>query len=96
MVVFETTKVSPIVTYAHYHEMNFKFNFLISPSATYIHSIVKIGCMINYSNCCYRTKWVKANGIEYKCGIGVILNVEDDLPQVGYVQDIYIVNENFV
>ena len=68
--------------------------FLISPSTTYVHSIVKIGCMINYSNCCYRTKWVKANSIEYKCGIGVILNVEDDLPQVVYVQDIYIVNEN--
>ena len=37
---------------------------------------------------------MKANSIEYKCGIGVILNVEDDLPQVVYVQDIYIVNEN--
>ena len=37
---------------------------------------------------------MKANGIEYKCGNGVIVNVENDLPQVGYIQDIYIVNEN--
>ena len=44
--------------------------------------------------CCFSTKWVKVNGIEYKCGVGVILDVENDLPQVGYVQDIYIVNCN--
>jgi len=42
----------------------------------------------------FSTKWVKANGIEYKCGVGVILDVENGLPQVGCVQDIYIVNDN--
>lgn len=35
---------------------------------------------------------MKASGIEYKCGVGVILDVKDDLPQVGCVQEIYIVN----
>ena len=35
---------------------------------------------------------MKVNGIEYKCGVGVILDVKDDLPQVGCVLDIYIVD----
>ena len=52
--------------------------------------------MINCSNFCYRTTWVQANGVKYKCDVGVILCVEDDLPQVGHVQDIYLVNESQV
>ena len=48
--------------------------------------------MIDCFNCCFSTKWVKANGIEYKCGVGVVLDIEDDLPQVGCIHDIYIVN----
>ena len=38
--------------------------------------------MIDCFNCCFSTKWVKANGIEYKCGVGVVLDIEDDLQQV--------------
>ena len=48
--------------------------------------------MIDCFNCCFSTKRVKANGIEYKFDIGVVLNIEDDLPQVGCVHDIYIVS----
>lgn len=41
-----------------------------------------------------RVKWVKTGGVEYKVDVGVILSVdEDDLPVVGCVHDIYIVNE---
>ena len=40
----------------------------------------------------YRCKWVKIQGDEYKVSAGVILNVMDDLPTVGIIQNIYIVN----
>lgn len=52
--------------------------------------------MIDYFNCCFSTKWVKVNGIDYKCGVGVILDVKDDLPQVGCVLDIYIVDGSLI
>ena len=42
---------------------------------------------------CCRTKWVKTDGAEYKVDAGVILDVdEDDLPLVGCIRSIYIVN----
>ena len=39
-------------------------------------------------------KWVKINGDEYRISSGVILNVKDDLPVVGVIQDVYLLNEN--
>lgn len=44
----------------------------------------------------YRCKWVKVNGDEYKLSTGVILDVKHDLPIVGVVLGIYIVNGNEV
>ena len=41
--------------------------------------------------------WVKAKGVEYKYCVGVILGVdEDDLPLVGCVNYIYVVNDDNV
>lgn len=45
---------------------------------------------------CFRTKRVKTKGNEYKCGVGIILGVDDDLPEIGYVHEIYVVDENKV
>ena len=39
---------------------------------------------------------MRVSGIEYKVSTGVILDVEHDLPVVGIIQDIYIVNEDKV
>ena len=43
-----------------------------------------------------RTKWVKTNGQEYKINAGVIYGVEHDLPLVGKIEDIHIVDGNKV
>ena len=43
-----------------------------------------------------RCNWVRVDGNEYKISTGVILNVEHDLPVVGVIRDIYIVNEDKV
>jgi len=40
----------------------------------------------------FRCKWVKVDGDEYRVSAGVILNVVHDLPTVGIIQGIYIVN----
>ena len=40
----------------------------------------------------YRCKWVKICGDEYKSSAGVILNVEHDMPIVGIILDIYVVD----
>jgi len=39
-----------------------------------------------------RTKWVKSRGHEYKTDAGVIIEVKHDLPVVGKIEDIYIIN----
>lgn len=39
-----------------------------------------------------RCNWVRCHSIEYKLFAGVILNVEHDLPVVGVITDIYVVN----
>ena len=39
---------------------------------------------------------MRVSGNEYKISTGVILDVEHDLPMVGIIQDIYIVNEDKV
>lgn len=43
-----------------------------------------------------RTNWVKAHGHEFKINVGIIYEVEHDLPIVGKVQDIYIIDGNKV
>lgn len=35
---------------------------------------------------------MKTNGQEYKLGAGVVLDVNNDVPLVGLIQDIYVVN----
>lgn len=46
---------------------------------------------------CCRTKWVRTDGAEYKVDAGVILGVdEDDLPLVGCIRHIYVVNSTKV
>ena len=40
----------------------------------------------------YRTSLVKTHGHEFKRNVGVIYDVENNLPAVGKVQDIYIVD----
>ena len=37
-------------------------------------------------------KWVKISGDEYKSSAGVILDVEHDMPIVGIILDIYVIN----
>lgn len=44
----------------------------------------------------YRCRWIKVNGDEYKPAAGVILEVEHDLPVVGIIQDVYLINGNEV
>ena len=39
-----------------------------------------------------RTSWVKTHGQEYKINTGVIYDVEHDLPLVGKIEDIWIVD----
>ena len=39
-----------------------------------------------------RTKWVKADGVEFKKGAGVIFAMEEDQPQVGQISTIYVIN----
>ena len=61
-------------------------------------------CITNYidsshdsSHLIYRCKWVKIHGDEYRLSAGVALNVVQDMPTVGIIQDIfYIVNEEKV
>lgn len=53
-------------------------------------------CQCVYCLISYRCNWVKVNGDEYKLATGVILEVEHDLPMVGIVQNIYVINGNEV
>ena len=43
-----------------------------------------------------RCKWVKVDGYEYRLYTGVILDVEDDLPVVGIIQEIHVSCNNKV
>lgn len=46
---------------------------------------------------CFRTKWVKTKGNEYKHGVGIMLGVDDDdLPQIGCIQDVYVIDNDKV
>ena len=44
----------------------------------------------------YRCRWVKINGDEYKISFGVITDVKHDLPVVGVIRHINLVNGNKV
>ena len=44
----------------------------------------------------YRARWVKVNGIEYKKDVGVIYDMTADLPKVGQVTSVFVVNDNTV
>ena len=37
-------------------------------------------------------KWVKADGVEFKKGAGVVFGMKNDLPQVGQITSIYVIN----
>ena len=39
-----------------------------------------------------RTTWVKVDGNLYKPNAGVIIGIEEDLPIVGKIQDIYVID----
>ena len=39
-----------------------------------------------------RTKWVKADGVEFKKGAGIVFGMMNDLPQVGQITRIYVIN----
>ena len=45
-------------------------------------------------NFIFRTKWVKTDGHEYKIDTGIIVVVEHDLPVVGRIKDIHVINGN--
>ena len=49
-------------------------------------------CVIIINLSYFRTKWVKTNGHEYKINAGVILDVKHDLPVVGKIKDIHVVD----
>jgi len=42
----------------------------------------------------YRAAWVKCNGIQYKLNAGVIIDVKHDLPIIGQIEAIYVVDNN--
>lgn len=39
-----------------------------------------------------RTKWVKADGVEFKKGAGIVFGMKNDLPQVGQITSVYVIN----
>ena len=57
-----------------------------------VHACINILYMLLYIYYLYRTKWVKFHGHEYKTDAGVIIEVRHDLPVVGRIEDIYIIN----
>ena len=44
----------------------------------------------------YRAKWVKVDGVEYKKNAGIIYDMSADLPKVGQVTSVFVVNETTV
>ena len=44
----------------------------------------------------YRAKWVKVDGVEYKKNAGIIYDMSTDLPKVGQVTSVFVVNETTV
>lgn len=71
-------------------------DFPVSSIFRYICKIVLytrpiIFCVV-ISHINYRCKWVKVHGDEYRVSTGVILNVVEDLPVIGIIRDIYVLN----
>ena len=44
----------------------------------------------------YRTNWVVRDGICYKPHAGVIIEVKDDLPIIGNIQEIFVVDNSVI
>ncbi len=44
----------------------------------------------------YSARWVTVDGIEYKRNVGIIYDMTADLPKVGQVTSIFVVNDNTV
>lgn len=44
----------------------------------------------------FRTNWVIRGGIWYKPHAGVIIEVKDDLPIVGKIQEIFVINGSLI
>ena len=55
-------------------------------------SVCVTSCTLYRVTSSYRTPWVKTNGHEYKKDAGLIYEVQHDLPIMGKIEDIYIVN----
>ena len=51
-----------------------------------------------YLNTCflYRTKWVKIDGSAFRREAGFVYGMKDDMPQVGQISNIFIINEREV
>lgn len=41
----------------------------------------------------YRAKWVKVDGVEYKKNAGIVYDMSADLPKVGQITSVFVVNE---
>ena len=66
-------------------------------NASYMHEKVENQFVtIGYVHSVFRCKWVKVDGYEYKPKTVVILDVEDDLPMVGIIQEIHVSCNNKV
>lgn len=74
-------------------DLSEEFDFMVSSVYRYLVKCLSCDYSVLYSTRC---KWVKIDGDEYRISSGVILDVKDDLPVVGVIQDIYVVNGNKV
>lgn len=43
-----------------------------------------------------RTKWLRSGGVEFKKGAGVVFGMKNDLPQVGQITNLYVINSGTV
>jgi len=84
----------PLYTGSVLSNENLSEEFEFAVSSAYRYVVLIYG--VRFIPYCCRCKWVKVSGDEYKISSGVILEVKDDLPLVGVVQDIYLLNENKV
>lgn len=49
-----------------------------------------------HCSCICRAKWIVLDGIEYKNATALVYNMEQDLPKVGVITAIYVVNSSKV
>ena len=43
-----------------------------------------------------RTKWLKINGKEYKKEVGIVYSMEQDLPKIFQIENLYVINGSTV